>query len=163
MKRLGVFFDKNGRTVKLTVSEEIVWPVKTREVMRLVQQALKYYQEKRTAEIGERAFFEEIFQILTREGVSESRKELLRREFEKLGLLLSNDGEVNQGRIEQEARKKEQEGEYLQDNFQPQPAEEHREPQPAKGQKQGEVKRRKREPDPMLPNDILRWALGEND
>ena len=161
MKRLGVFFDKNGRTVKLTVSEEIVWPVKTREVMRLVQQALEYYQEKRTAEIGERAFFEEIFQILTREGVSESRRELLRREFEKLGLLFSNNGEVHQGRIEQEARKKEQVGVDLQDNFQP--AEKHREPQPAKGQKQGEVKRRKREPDPMLPNDILRWALGEND
>jgi len=106
MKRLEIFFDKSGRPVRLMVSNEIIWSAKPKEVIRLIQQALEYYQEKRTAEIGERAFFEEIFQILTREGVSESRRELLRREFEKLGLLASGYGEV-----EQETERVEQVGE----------------------------------------------------
>ena len=56
MKSISIFFDKNGRPVRLMVSNEIVWPTKPKEIIRLIQRALEYYQEKRIAEIGERAF-----------------------------------------------------------------------------------------------------------
>lgn len=164
MKRLEIFFDKSGRPVRLMVSNEIIWSAKPKEVIRLIQQALEYYQEKRTAEIGERAFFEEIFQILTREGVSESRRELLRREFEKLGLLASDYGEGEQEteRVEQVEENKVRDVQEIKETVSNVPASSQAVPkdEAAESSESGEgVRKKKFDAEDILPMDIMKLAL----
>ena len=169
MGKLKVFYDyKSGRAIRLaTLDDNIVWHLRTVELMRLLQRAFDYYQEKRIAEIGAEAFYREVFQLITK-GVSEGRKKLIEEQFKQLGLLgTQEEQEVGLQQAEAGEEKEEDSASVPSDsqphNPQPQPIEEHREPQPAEKQNQEKPEHKKREPDMMLPNDILRWALGEND
>jgi len=144
MKKLKVVYDyKGGRSVRLvSADEKIVFHLRTVEVIRLLQKVFDYYQEKRIEEIGSNAFYQELLQMLT-EKLSEGRKKLIEEQFKQL-----SSGEVETG-IE----------EVKQNSFNQLQEE-------AQKTKKENAKNKKVDSDnsqSILPNEILKWAIKEND
>lgn len=144
MKKLKVVYDyKGGRSVRLvSADEKIVFHLRTVEVIRLLQKVFDYYQEKRIEEIGSNAFYQELLQMLT-EKLSEGRKKLIEEQFKQLS---SDEVETCIEEVKQNSFNQLQE-----------------EAQKTKKENTNNKKVDSDNSQSILPNEILKWAIKEND